>query len=152
MHDLPEEALGRATRITFSTLTIALFSGGELHAQRPVPATPPDSVPADLGDSTKWVSGGSHYGGTILRDIIVLVFRRGTSQAERQSAIDLVRGSVAGGHPLPQGEGIYLVRVPTDGTIEPLFKAIAALRALPQVSIAMPDEIIFGSAQPVAKR
>ena len=104
--------MGRATDITFTALTIALFSGGELHAQRPVPATPPDSVPADLGDSTKWVSGGSHYGGTILRDIIVLVFRRGTSQAERQSAIDLVHGSVAGGHPLPQGEGIRERRRP----------------------------------------
>ena len=41
---------------------------------------------------------------------------------------------------------------PNASTLEPLFKAIAALRALPQVSIAMPDEIIFGAAQPVAKR
>jgi hypothetical protein len=110
-----------------------------------VPVLPPDSVPADLADSTKWVSGEPHYAGTILRDILVLVFRPGTTQAARQSAIDLVNGTVVGGHPVPGGEGVYLVRVPTNGTIEPLFQAIAVLKSLPQVSIAMPDEIIISA-------
>ena len=117
------------------------------YQQTLVPVVPPDSLPSDLTDSTKWVSGGSHYNGTILRDVLILIFRPGTSQAERQAAVDLVHGTVAGGRRFTKTEGLYLIRVPTDGTIAPLFRAIGALNALPQVSHAMPDEIIFGDAR-----
>ena len=112
-----------------------------------VPVVPPDSLPSDLTDSTMWVSGKPYYNGTILRDILILRFRAGTSQAERQAAVDLVHGIVAGGRRFTEADGLYLIRVPTDGTVAPLFKAIDALNALPQVSHAMPDEIIFGDAR-----
>lgn len=117
----------------------------ELQSRPAVPATAPDSVPSDLEDSTKWVSGEPNYAGTIVRDILVLVFRPGTSQAERQFAVDQVNGTVVGGHAVPNGEGVYLIRVPTDSTLAPLFQAIATLRRLPQVSIAMPDDIIMNA-------
>lgn len=108
-----------------------------------MPAIPPDSVPSDIADSTKWVSGEPHYAGTIRRDILILQFRPGTSQADRQAAVDLVHGVVAGGRRFSATDGLYLIRIPTDGTIDPLFKAIAALKALPHVSIAMPEQILF---------
>ena len=43
-----------------------------------VPAMPPDSVPADYLDSTRWVSGGNHRAGLILPDIVIIGFKRGT--------------------------------------------------------------------------
>lgn len=126
-----------------SLTALAIALAFELQARPCVPAIAPDSLPADYGDSTTWVSGGSHFRGTILRDILVLVFKPGTSQPDRQAAVDLVHGVVVGGRHIAATGGLYLVRVPTDGMIEPLFQAIGMLRALPQVSIAMPDEIIF---------
>jgi hypothetical protein len=115
----------------------------ELQSRQPVPMSPPDSEPSDLRDSTKWVSGEPRYAGFILRDILVLMFRPGTTQADRQAAIDLVNGTVVGGYPVPNTESAYLIRVPSDSTLEPLFQAISKLRELPQVSIAMPDEILI---------
>jgi hypothetical protein len=115
----------------------------ELTGPSIVPALPPDSVPAGYLDSTQWVSGGSHIAGMILRDIIVVSFRRNTSLADRQSAIDLVHGVVVGGLRSQDGDGLYLVRVPIDGTIEPLFRAIGTLRTLPQVSTALPEIIVL---------
>ena len=115
----------------------------ELQSRQVVPMSPPDSEPSDLRDSTKWVSGEPHYAGLILRDIVVLIFRPGTAQADRQSAIDLVNGTVVGGYPVPNTESAYLVRVPSDSALEPLFQAISKLRGLPQVSVAMPDEILI---------
>jgi hypothetical protein len=112
----------------------------------PVPALPPDSLPADYGDSTRAVSGGTHIAGKILPDIIVLTFKKGAPQADRQSAIALVNGVVVGGRRGLDGDGLYLVRVPVDGTLEPLFEAIARLSQLPQVAIAMPEMILVDAA------
>jgi hypothetical protein len=151
---IPFRSMRRPPLLACSILAMALValachgplmrSAGAESNERPlVPAVPPDSLPPDLTDSTKWVTGGSYYSGTILRDILIVRFRQGTSQAERQAAVDLVNGTVVGGRRFSKADGLYLVRVPTDGTIEPLFEAIAALEALPQVSTAMPDEILF---------
>jgi predicted secreted Zn-dependent protease len=117
-----------------------------LDASSGVPVVPPDSLPSDLTDSTKWASGGTYYNGTILREIILVRFRPGTSQADRQAAIDLVHGVVAGGRRFSATtEGLYLIRIPTDGTINPLIQAVSTLQALPQVSSADVDEIIFNA-------
>ena len=107
-----------------------------------VPALPPDSIPAEYADTTMWVSGGTHLAGTVLRDIIVLGFKRGTPQSDRAAAVALVNGTVVGGRRRQDGDGLYLIRVPTDGTVGPLFRAIGQLRQLPQVSTALADFII----------
>ena len=107
-----------------------------------VPAVPPDSLPSDYSDTTKAVSGGEFVAGMILPDILVLEFKRNTSQADRQSAIALVKGMVVGGRKRPDGDGLYLIRVPVDGTLKPLFQAIERLKQLRQVSTVTP-EVIF---------
>jgi hypothetical protein len=135
---------GNVDQLTIGVNDTSTTFDFELQSRALVPAVPPDSVPADYGDTARWVSGGSHVSGKILSDIVVLEFRRYTPQADRQAAVDLVHGIVVGGRRRGDGDGIYLVRVPTDGRIEPLFQAIATLRALSQVAIAMPEMILIG--------
>jgi hypothetical protein len=75
------------------------------------------------------------------RDIVLLIFKNGTSIEQKQAAIDLVDGEVIGGAPpkIPGIEGVYVVRVPDDGTSRPLMRAIDALEALPQILAATVD-------------
>ena len=87
-------------------------------AMPPVPAAPPDSVPAEYHDTTRWVSAGATARARFCR----------TSSSWASD-----------------GDGLYLVRVPIDGTIEPLFRAISALQSLPQVSMAIPEMLIIGA-------
>ena len=136
---------GTGDKLTIGVSGTSTTFDFELQSRAIVPAVPPDSLPADYGDTARWVSGGSHVSGKILSEIVVLAFRRNTPQADRQAAVDLVHGTVVGGRRGPDGDGIYLVRVPTAGTIEPLFQAIATLKALPQVAIAMPEMILIGA-------
>ena len=107
-----------------------------------VPATPPDSTPREYETFADTVNGGNHFGGPVLRDIIVLQFKRGTAQSEKESAICLVEGVVVGGRPLTKNEGIYLVRIPGDRTAGTLFKAIGRLRPLPQVLFVGPEALL----------
>jgi hypothetical protein len=74
------------------------------------------------------------------RNIIEVFFARGATAEDRQSAIDMVNGTVIGG-----GTVFYYVLIPTDGTAEPLWKAIDRLKALPQVTRAAPDIITQGT-------
>jgi len=152
----PLRSMRRRTLISLAIPVIALVglachgqvvrsAGVDAGPKMLVPVVPPDSLPPDLTDATKWASGGSYYNGTILREILILRFRPGTSQADRQAAVDLVHGTVAGGRRFSAADGLYLIRVPTGATVELLFKAIDALQALPQVLSAMPDEIISGA-------
>lgn len=110
-----------------------------------VPALPPDSLPIELRTLSDTVSGGTEHPGPVLRDIIVVLFRPGTAQAERQAAIDSVHGVVVGGRRDSDGDGVYLVRVPTDGTIDTLSRITKRLNALRQVLVAMPDEVWVNS-------
>lgn len=107
-----------------------------------VPASPPDSLPIEYQTLSDTMSGGNHWAGVMLRQIVVVQFRRGTAQPLKQAAICSVRGVVVGGRPLGREDGIYLVRVPTDSTGELLWRAIGELRKLPSVAIAMPEEVL----------
>lgn len=107
-----------------------------------VPATPPDSMPREYETLADTVSGGSHYAGVVLRDIVVLQFRRGTPHADKKAVICLIRAIVVGGRPLAENEGIYLLRIPGDRTAETLFRAIGKLRLQPQVSFVGPEEVL----------
>ncbi|MHB1299184.1 MAG: hypothetical protein ACYC0B_11700 [Gemmatimonadaceae bacterium] len=107
-----------------------------------VPATPPDSTPREYNTFADTIGGGDTFGGTVLRDIVVLQFRRGTSQSDKQTAICRVRGVVVGGRPLATGEGIYLVRIPGDRSIRALRRAIDALREVPHVLYVGPERVL----------
>ncbi|HYW05476.1 MAG TPA: hypothetical protein VE913_00895 [Longimicrobium sp.] len=82
--------------------------------------------------------------GTYLRDILVVLFKPGTPQRERQAAIDLVRGQVIGGARWSNGDGLYYIRVPTDGKPGSLRPALDALDRLPQVQNARPEFVDMG--------
>jgi hypothetical protein len=76
--------------------------------------------------------------GIFPRNVLWLWFHDGTAQELRQEAIDEVCGVVIGGQRY-YDSGIYILRIPDDGTDDPLFAAIARLRALQQVQDATPD-------------
>ena len=107
-----------------------------------VPAVAPDSVPANYPDYATAIDGSAHFAAKVLPDIVILRFRNGATQAERRAAVASVNGVVIGGRRNSNGDGQYIIRVPTDGTIEPLFVAIGILTGLPQVSVAMPNAIL----------
>lgn len=67
-----------------------------------------------------------------------MIFVDGTSQAEREEAIELVPGTVVGGGPLSE-QGIYVVRVEDDESGSGVCEAVSTLKELPQVEIAGPD-------------
>ena len=69
-------------------------------------------------------------------------FLPNATQADRQSAIDAVHGTVVGGMAIPTPEGYYAVRVPYvlspgDNVAAPSLRARVQLRANPKVKLAM---------------
>lgn len=125
------------------------FTQTAVRAQQPepacadVPVTPPDSTPHEYETFDDTTSAGERLSAPVLRDIVVLQFRRGTPHTDKVAAICLVDGRVVGGYPLwKEGEGIYLVRIPGDRMATTLFKAIDELRRLPQVLYAGPETIL----------
>jgi hypothetical protein len=107
-----------------------------------VPLTPPSGRPAELYHESNVIAGSRLATGPYPRNVVVVVFHRAATQAERQAAIDLVGGEVVGGYPR---SGIYLVKAPDDGTDAPLVSAIEKLSALPQVASADPDFFLSSS-------
>lgn len=107
-----------------------------------VPDRPPSGIPAavaaEIYAAENVVSGAPHVTGRIPRDVVVLAFRRGTTPEEKRQVVERVRGRVIGGAPISD-QAFYYVRVPHDGGVEALFRAIAILRADPRVASAEPD-------------
>lgn len=108
-----------------------------------VPAVAPDSTPsavwASIHASGNLVQSDPRWAGPFPRNVLSVQFRGGTTQALRQSAIDLISGTVIGGTRIGQDEGYYYVQIVDDGTANPLFNAIATLSALPSVLEASPE-------------
>ncbi|MBA2244919.1 MAG: S8 family serine peptidase, partial [Gemmatimonadetes bacterium] len=103
----------------------------------PVPPQAPNTLPAGLYDESNIRHNSVCIAGPVLKDIIVLMFKPGTPQEQRQAAVDLVQGEVIGGrNSAPVVEGDYYIRIEDDGTGERLCQAIDQLRALPQVLVA----------------
>lgn len=107
-----------------------------------VPESAPDSVPAWVMADSNIVNGSPLLSGRFVGRIVVVVFQRGTPQADRAAAIQAVNGTVVGGRAMPGAEGSYLVRIEDPGDASALLQAASALRAMPQVSAASPDIII----------
>jgi hypothetical protein len=118
------------------------YPGLVVKALPPVPALPPDSIPATLYADSNLVVNSTRLSGVFVRDVVDLLFVPGTPQSQRQAAVDQIQGQVIGGSPYPDGDGYYLVKVPGDGTDGPVFAAIAQLKALPQVSVAIVEVIL----------
>ena len=106
--------------------------------QLAVPPQAPDTLPAWVmsGDSTIAFFGVPEY--RVVRNVISVEFKAGTSQADRQAAIGAIDGEVIGGRPAPPNvaEGTYYVRIQGDDTGRAAVDAADYLNSLPQVGIA----------------
>lgn len=133
-----------ATSRLLLILVIALSCGRAQKGQPIVPALAPDSIPGFLYDDENLVRDTTRWGTPFMRGIVVVRFRQGATVRERQQAIDAVNGVVVGGKAVGDGEGFYLVRIPSDP--DPgqslMFAAIARLKSMPQVQVAAINWVI----------
>ncbi|HEX8431665.1 MAG TPA: S8 family serine peptidase, partial [Longimicrobium sp.] len=121
---------------TFS-MTFRVFTATP--SEPKVPVVPPDSIPwavlEEVSDSTKWVWNDPRETGPFPRNYIIVHFRSGATQEERQAALDVIGGWTAGGVRIANG-GFYVVKIADNGTADPLFTALDRLHSLPQVDFA----------------
>jgi hypothetical protein len=112
--------------------------------KRVSPKAQRDAVPAEAPDeeltSTTIVTNPAEITGSFIQDVINLRFAAGTSQVDRQTAVNAVGGTVVGGMPFDDGgKGIYYVQLPSDTTNQRIFTAMDTLAHYPQVVMASPD-------------
>jgi hypothetical protein len=112
-----------------------------------VPATPPDSVPESVYDSTKIVYGDAVLGGPLIRNLVLIQFTPGATAEDRLAALNWTNGTIVGGRSPTGGQnGTYVVRLRNDSTTGELRTAITRLDRLPQVASASP-EYVFDPAE-----
>ncbi len=109
---------------------LKLFAWGAKQAA--VPAMAPDTLPPGLINSLPNVTDAANR--TLKSQIVLVMFRPGTSQSLRQAAVDAVGGQVIGGIRSILGEGLYYLRISTATTASSLHSAFDLLEALPQVA------------------
>jgi hypothetical protein len=97
-----------------------------------VPAQPPATTPIGMYKDSSFLHGGA------LREVLAVIFRENTTQAQRQEAVDAVGGIVIGGTRLHTGDGYYYLRIPSAVTEDALRAVAAQLMKLPQVEGAAP--------------
>ncbi|HEX7119554.1 MAG TPA: hypothetical protein VF212_12240 [Longimicrobiales bacterium] len=127
--------------------TLPIRSRIETHLELspPVPAQAPDTAPHGFYDESNIRSGSACATARMLRGIVAVWFQEGTTQSEKQAAVDLIGGEVVGGFGAGDhdSEGIYYVRVEDDEEGKVLCEAIETLNALPQFSVAMPELLVY---------
>lgn len=121
-----------------SVFRVALYAEAT-RASAPVPAVPPDTIPAWVYAEANVVTDAVTVAGRMTKNVIVLQFDREASQAVRQRAVDLVGGEVVGGVRYGAADGVYYVRIPGDGSATTLAAAIARVDTLPQLYLASPE-------------
>lgn len=99
-----------------------------------VPAIAPDSIPRTLLASLPTLT--TPNGQTLKAQLVVVLFRREASAADRTRVIAKVGGVVVGGRRTIQGDGWYIVRVPTATTVDGVLGALGALWSDPSVEVA----------------
>ncbi|MCC6772531.1 MAG: S8 family serine peptidase [Gemmatimonadaceae bacterium] len=100
-----------------------------------VPALAPDSFPALLGSLTRLADAS---GDTLLEQVVIVLFKPGTSQAIRQAIVDSVGGIVVGGRRAFGADGWYFVRVPSAVTPTAIYQIVLQLSASSSVDMAIP--------------
>jgi hypothetical protein len=110
-----------------------------------VSALPPNNVPVGLYDDTNIVVNNAYLGRNAIKNTILVLFKATATQAQRQAAVDSVKGVVVGGHPLfPNADGTYLVRVANDASGSVMAAAITKLQSLSQVDFADAIDVTDG--------
>lgn len=122
---------GCATR---SHYPVTKATGGfVVEAETPsgVPAVAPDSTPAWFAHDSSWIEQRS-----VLKRVVLTIFRSGTDVAQRKAAIDSVGGRVVGGHRGDAAsDGYYFVEIPSAVSLDALANA-DVLRRQPVVEYA----------------
>lgn len=105
-------------------------------ASAPVPAVPPDTIPSDLYAAENLRQDPTVIAGEFLKNIVVVMFEREATPAQRSEAIALIDGEVIGGQRWGTGDGLYYVRIPGDDSAAPILHAVRVLEQLPYVGFA----------------
>jgi hypothetical protein len=104
-----------------------------------VPAEAPDTIPAWVYQPENFDSNTASIQVPFVKNILVIQFQQGTTQAEREAAVDSVAGSVIGGQRYDAGEGLYYLSVPDTTRGGALVAGATLLETLPQVGFASYD-------------
>lgn len=125
-----------------TTLSLRLDASGFFQIVTEVPAVAPDTAPLGFLDEANLTSD-ARSPNRFVRDVVVVLFRRGTSQEARAAAIAGVSGDVVGGIRMDGVDGMYYVRLPTDPTNDRVFEAIRILQSHPAVAAADLKAVLF---------
>lgn len=99
-----------------------------------VPAIAPDSIPVTLLATLPNLTRPN--GQTLKAQLVVVLFHREATVVDRARAIAGIGGFVVGGRRTIQGDGWYIVRVPTATTVDGVLAVLVALRSDPSVEVA----------------
>lgn len=102
----------------------------------------PDTIPSWVYADSNISQGSAYLSGPFVKRIVTVMFRRGTSQADRQAALDAVGGRVVGGRGMATGNGVYFVQVDDPGDGSRLVEVSRVLDGFPQVLGAAPEFFI----------
>jgi subtilisin family serine protease len=116
-----------------TTLSVRLDATGIQMQVTEVPAVAPDSVPASVQDTANIVTD-VRSPLPFSRDVVVVRFKTGASQAARSAAIQRVSGIVIGGLRGEASDGGYIIQLPPDPTNDRVFDAMSALESDTAVS------------------
>jgi hypothetical protein len=112
-----------------------------------VPSDPPDLTPAELNDPSQIVIVSGTDSVYANQSIVIVRFQDEATQAQRQAAVDSIRGVVIGGRPSAGGpDGYYYVSIAGDSTGDSVTVAADRLTALSQVRFASPYYYLPGTA------
>ena len=118
-------------------------SGRDSCRSTPVPAVPPDSVPAPVYDrlfaDSNRISLLPRRSDRQPRNVILVAFRAGATSKQRRAALEAVCGRVVGGWRIGATDGYYVVEIKTDGSAAALWAAIDRLAAQSGVELAQPN-------------
>jgi hypothetical protein len=115
-----------------TAVSMSILISTDFPAEQNVAIQPPTNLPGWFYNDSSWTNGGAGARAFLKRTLSVL-FRVGTTLADRQLAIAYIGGTVVGGVPMPDGDGFYVVTVPDDGTGTQLNAAVTRIKSLPQV-------------------
>jgi len=104
----------------------------------PVPAAPPDSLPAWLYTRANVAPPTRFIARPFVSRIVLLAFYPWAPVNARQHAVDLVHGAVIGGEPVLDGEGLYYLLIPDDVSGRGIREAVDMLSARREVALAAP--------------
>ena len=107
-----------------------------------VPLVAPDSVPSGFYDSANVMLDSPYFVGSrrVVSDVLAIRFASSATRDERQAAVDVINGTVVGGHLLsPAMEGTYFVRVADDGTGLQMSAAVDTLSRFPTIETVGPE-------------